>query len=80
MILKPIFSLLIQDFSPNMAFIILKLYQHVYNIHSEGTESQNFKIVLSFILCQKTGRFLLFFHNYFSRFHKKKTLGPISKI
>ena len=26
-----------------------------------------------FNLCQKTGRFLLFLHEYFSRFHKIKT-------
>ena len=26
-----------------------------------------------FFLCQKTGRFLLFFHNYFPRFHKIKS-------
>ena len=45
MIFKLIFSLLIfiQDFLLNMAFIILKVYQHVYNIHLEGTVSQNFK-------------------------------------
>ena len=54
----------------DMAFIILKLYQRVYNIHSEGTVSQNLKTGLSVLyLCQKTGRFLLYFHIYFSRFH-----------
>ena len=48
-ILKPIFHFyfLIQDFSLNMEFFILKLYLHVYNIHSEGTVSQHFKIGIS---------------------------------
>ena len=52
-----------------MALIILNVYQHVYNIHLEGSVSQNFKISLSFIFMSKNGKFLLFFHNYFSRFH-----------
>ena len=52
-----------------MALIILKVYQDVYNIHLEGTVSQNFKI-----------RFLLFFHNYFSRFHKKKSRTCIKNL
>ena len=34
---------------------------------------KTFKQALVFILCQKTGRFLLIFHNYFSRFHKMKS-------
>ena len=33
-----------------------------------------------FFLCQKTGRFLLFFHNYFSRFHKIKSKKYIKKL
>ena len=33
----------------NMAFIILKIYQHVYNIYLEGTVSQNLKIGLIFL-------------------------------
>ena len=63
-----------------MAFIILKVYQHVYNIHLEGTVSQNFEIGLSFFLCKKTGRFLLFFHNYFFRFHLKKSRTYIENL
>ena len=35
--------------------------------------SQIFDINLVLILCQKMGRFLLFLHDYFSRFHKIKT-------
>ena len=58
-----------------MAFIILKVYQHVYNIHLEGTLSQNLKIGLSLLFMSKNGKNLLFFHNYFSRFRK-----PIIKI
>ena len=43
-----------------MAFIILKLYQHV-NIHLEGTVSQNFKIGLSFIFIAKNGKIFIIF-------------------
>ena len=32
-----------------MALITLKVYQHVYKIHLEGTVSQNFKIGTSFL-------------------------------
>ena len=63
-ILKPIFSLLIfliQDFSLNIAFIILKVYQHVYNIHLKETVSQNFKIVPSFLFMSKNGKILIIF-------------------
>ena len=63
-----------------MSFIILKGYQHVYNIHLEGTMSQNVKIGLSLLLCQKTGRILLFFHNYFSRFHKIESRTYIKNL
>ena len=42
--------------------------------------SQNFKIGLSFFLCQKNGKFLLFFHNYFSRFHKIKSRTYIKNL
>ena len=31
-------------------------------------------------LCQKTGRFLLFFYNYFSRFHKIKSRTYIKNM
>ena len=34
---------------------------------------KTFKQALVFFLCQKTGRFLLIFHTYFSRFHKMKS-------
>ena len=63
MILKPILSLLIfdPDFSLNMAFIILKVYQHVYNIHLEGTVSHNFEIGLSFFFMSKNGKILVIF-------------------
>ena len=48
--LKPNFSLyfLIQDFSLNMALILMKLYKHVANIHLGGTVSQIFYLGLSF--------------------------------
>ena len=46
-----------------MAFIILK---RVYNIHLVGTVFQNFEIGLSL----KEDSYY-FFHNFFSRFHKK---------
>ena len=64
-----------------MAFIILKVYQHVYNIHLKGTMSQNFKIGPSFLFMSKNGKiFLLFFHNYFSRFHKIKSRTYIKNL
>ena len=44
-----------------MALIILKVYQHVYNIHLEGTVSQNFKISLSFIYMSKNGKIFIIF-------------------
>ena len=44
-----------------MAFIILKLFQHVYNIHLEGTVSQHFKIGLSFIFIAKKREDLYYF-------------------
>ena len=55
-----------------MAFIILKVYQHVYNINLEGTVSQNLKIGLSLLFMSKNGKNFIIFHNYFSRFHKNK--------
>ena len=39
-----------------MAIIVLKIYQHVYNIPLEGTVSQIFKICLSFLF-MTTGRY-----------------------
>ena len=57
-----------------MAFIILKFYQHAYNIRLEGTMSQNLKIGLSFFFMSKNGKiYFLFFHNYFSRFYQIKS-------
>ena len=38
------------------------------------------KYALVFFLCQKTGRFLSFFHNYFSRFHKIKCRTYIKNL
>ena len=38
------------------------------------------KYALVFFLCQKTGRFLLIFHNYFSRFHKIKSRTYIKNL
>ena len=64
MILKPIFfhfKFLIQDFLLNMVFIILKIYQHVDNIHFEKTLSQNFKIGLSFIFMSKNEKIFVIF-------------------
>ena len=42
--------------------------------------SQNFKIGLSLLFISKTGRFILFFHNYFSRFHKIKFRTYIKNV
>ena len=42
--------------------------------------SQNFDIGPSFIFMSKMGRFLLFFHDYFSRFHKIKTKTYIMNL
>ena len=32
-----------------IAFIILKVYQHVYNIHLKGTVSQNYFFIIIFL-------------------------------
>ena len=66
MILKPIFSLLIFDplafdFSLNMVLIILKVYQHVHNIHLERIVSKKFKIGISFIFMSKNGKIFIIF-------------------
>ena len=63
-----------------MALIILKVFQHVYNIHLEGTVSQNFKISLSFIFMSKKREdfhysFIFIFLDFI-----KKNLGHVSKI
>ena len=44
-----------------MVLIILKVYQHVYNIHLEGTVSQNLKKSLSFIFMSKNGKIFIIF-------------------
>ena len=44
-----------------MAFIILRVYQHVYNIHLEGTVSQNVKIGLSLLFMSKNGKIFIIF-------------------
>ena len=46
---------------PNMAFIILKVYQHVYSIHLKGTVSQNVKICPSFLYMSKNGKIFYYF-------------------
>ena len=63
-----------------MALIILKVYQHVYNIHLKGTVSQHFKIGPSFYFyVKKREDFYYFFIIIFLDFIKLN-LGPISKI
>ena len=42
--------------------------------------SQHFEVDFSFILCQKTGIFLLFFYKYFSKFHKMKSRTYIKNL
>ena len=44
-----------------MEFIILKVYQHVYNIHLKGTVSQNFKIGSSFLFMLENGKIFIIF-------------------
>ena len=44
-----------------MTFFILKVYQHVYNIHLEGTVSQNLKIGFSFLFMSKNGKICIIF-------------------
>ena len=70
---------MIQDFSLNVAFIILNVYRHVYNIHLEGTMSHNFEIGLSFIFVKKREDFYYFFIIIFLYFIKLN-LGPILKF
>ena len=49
------------DFSLNMALIILKVYQHVHNIHFEGNVSQHFKRGFIFIFMSKNGKIFIIF-------------------
>ena len=51
----------IQDFSLNIAFIILKVYQHVHNIHLEETVSQFLYTGLSFLFMLKNGKIFIIF-------------------
>ena len=44
-----------------VAFIILNVFQHVYNIHLEGTMSHNFEIGLSFIFMSKNVKIFIIF-------------------
>ena len=44
-----------------MAFIILKVYQHVLNIDLKGTVSHNFKIDPSFLFKLKNGKVFINF-------------------
>ena len=61
----------------NIVFIILAVYQHVYNIHLKGTVSQNFEIVPSSLFyVKKRDDFNYFFINIFLGFIKYN-LGPI---
>ena len=63
-----------------MAFIILKVYHHVLNIHVKGTMSQNFKMGPGFLFyVKKREDFYYFFIIIFLDFIKRK-LGPISNI
>ena len=48
-----------------MTFIILKVYQHIYNIHLEGTVSQNLKICLSLLFMSKNGKIFIIFSQLF---------------
>ena len=58
-----------------MAYISLKFYKHVHNIHLEGTVSQILYLRLSFdFMLKKTGRFSNFLHL------TKQKLKPKSKI
>ena len=66
---------MIQDFSLNITFIILKVYQHVYNIHLLETVSQNLKIVP-----KKREDLKKKNYNYFSRFHKIKSRSYIKNL
>ena len=61
---------MIQDISVIFDSTHLRFYRHVQNIHLEGTVSQNFDTGSTFIFIQKNGKILLFFHDYFSTFHK----------
>ena len=63
-----------------MALILLRLHMPVENNHIEGTLSQYFDLGLSSYLCEKTGRFVSFFHTYFSTFHKTKTRTNINNL
>ena len=64
-----------------MALIILKIYQHVHNVHLEGTVSQNFKIGFSFSFMSKNGKiFKKKIHNYISRFHRIKSRTYIKNL
>ena len=56
------FYFLIQDFSLVVRLTIVKLDQAVYNIHLEGTLSQNVDIGPSFIFMLKNGKI---FHYFF---------------
>ena len=55
------FDFLIQDFSLNIGLTILKLDQAVYNIHLEGTLSQNVDIGPSFFIMSKNGKIFYYF-------------------
>ena len=44
-----------------MALTILKVYQHVFNIHLKGTVSQDFKIGPSFFCILKNGKIFIIF-------------------
>ena len=55
------FDFLIQDLSLNIGLTILKLDQAVYNIHLEGTVSQNVGIGPSFFIMSKNGKIFIIF-------------------
>ena len=54
----PFFNFLIQDFSFTKAYISLKFYKHVHNIHLEGTVYQIFYLGPSFDFMLKNGKIL----------------------
>ena len=55
------FYFFIQDFSLNIALILLRFYTHVHNIHMEGTVSQIFDMGPSFISMTKNGKIFIIF-------------------
>ena len=55
------FNFLIQDFSLDIGSTLSQFYMFIYNIHLEGTVSQNVDIGPSFIFIPKNGKILIIF-------------------